>query len=118
MIVITINYNYKTLVQTELLLAPHFVSRDKLFHLQNKRVLIVDAILWLQNVFSLQRELRQDCDNVKGSQSWNHFETKGFIVPHSLSVKIYSGPEKGVTPLCVHAMHCHLYLVIITVSAL
>ena len=60
----------------------------------------------------------QDCDNVKASQSWNHFETKGFIVHHPLTVEIHSGPEKEVAPLSVCAKHCYLYLVIIAVSTL
>jgi len=66
----------------------------------------------------LQRELRQDCNSVKVSQSCNHLETEGFIVLQPLLLEIYGSPEKKVTPLCACAKHCHLYLVIIAVSAL
>ena len=93
-------------------------SSNQLFHLLKKTVLISKPVLWLPYRFSLQREFRQDCQNVKASQSWNDRPTKRFVELHPLTVIVNGGAEKKVAPFSLCAEHGHLYLVIVAVSAL
>jgi len=84
----------------------------------NKGIFIIDPFFGSQIDLPFERKFQQDCHNIEGSQCGYSPSAEQFIVFYPFTVKIICFSKKEVMPSSIHTKHCHLYLIIIAVSAL